>query len=158
MKDNNTSISNRVGETIFLIARLALGFVFLFSSLFKITSPNDFFLAVQGYELVSAPIALFVAAVLPWYELILAFALLGGIWLRGAMVGASALGVLFIFAQGWAIAHDPNINCGCFNVSSEETISYFTLLRTSLVLIGGLIGLGWLMLRSIQRQQPEKAA
>jgi len=111
---------------------LGLGVLFLYSSLPKIRQPYDFLSAVYDYELVGPKLGLLVAMTLPWAELFVGIALVGGVFVGGALLASAAMGAMFSFVLASALYRSLDISCGCFS-SSTDKISYATLIRACLI-------------------------
>lgn len=106
------------------ILAVALGAVFIYASLDKISQPAAFARIVYHYRLVGpsalvGPVPANVLAVtLPWVELVAGVALVAGLWRREAAGLAAFLLVVFLGAVSWALFHGIDIeNCGCFTVT-----------------------------------------
>jgi len=96
------------------------------------------------------------AMLLPWFEFILGVALIGGVFLNGAFLCSSMLGLVFAFAHTTVLYRGLGISCGCFSTSETQTISYGTLLRSLGFLMASLIG--WVTLyRSTVTRSREQA-
>ena len=108
---------------------LALGAVFLYAAKDKILHPAEFAKVVYNYRLIgpsqtmSPALANVFAVTLPWVEAVTGLLLVLGLWRREAALVTALMLVSFLFAVGWAMAHDVNLaNCGCFTVKpGEET-------------------------------------
>ncbi|MCL5271631.1 MAG: DoxX family membrane protein [bacterium] len=144
----------RLAAGFILAVRLALGVVFVYSGFVKIIRPYDFLAGVYAYELTGPAVGLAVAVVLPWFELLLGLALLAGLFPPAALLGAVALGGLFLFVQGSAVWNDLKINCGCFGTDAEHIVGQTTLLRTFGITLAAA-GAFWLAFR---RPAPPAAA
>ena len=131
--DKKINYKQKILSGFSFIVRLALGCMFLISSLPKIRQPYDFLGEVYGYELVGPKLGMFVAMILPWAELLVGICLLGSIFIGGALLVSIAMGAMFTFVISWAIYHDLGISCGCFGGGSSQ-IGYSTLLRAVLIL------------------------
>lgn len=67
-----------------VLARWAMGVLFLYLGLKKAMHPEEFLKLVRQYEMVSSPGALnLIAAVLPWFEVFCGLLLLAGVAVRG---------------------------------------------------------------------------
>lgn len=99
---------------IALIARIALGAVFIVASIDKIADPNAFALSIGNYKIVGHSFALFVATFLPWMELLCGLLLILGIMMRGSSL--LVLLMLIVFTAGIisGIVRQLDIACGCF--------------------------------------------
>lgn len=118
-----------------LVVRLALGCLFLWSSLPKIRQPYDFLSSVYNYELVGPKLGVLVAMVLPWLELLVGICLVGGIFISGALLASIGMAAMFTFVLAWSLYQDLEISCGCFSASGGELISYSTLIRACVILL-----------------------
>lgn len=89
----------RNGGIAALVARVVLGGVFIYMGLGKALDPIAFLKQVRQFELVSQPLALnFIAAVLPWFEVVCGALLVAGIRARAAALPAFVLLVGFTTA------------------------------------------------------------
>ena len=61
-------------------ARLVLGVMFVIASADKIADPLAFAASIAGYKLVSGTLAIIIATVLPWMELISGLLLVFGVF------------------------------------------------------------------------------
>lgn len=114
-------------EAGLLLARLAVGAVFVRLSLSKIAEPVDFLRAVRGYGILpEEPYWLLnvVALSLPWLELLGGLALLAGVLRRGVPAVLVLMLAAFTAAVAWrarGIQHelgypsfcDVKFDCGC---------------------------------------------
>jgi len=88
MKDRATFISRLLSqELVCVAARWILGTIFVYMGLSKTLHPVDFLKIIREYHLVESHVALnFIAATLPWFEMLCGLLLLGGIAVRGSAV------------------------------------------------------------------------
>ncbi|SIO10123.1 Methylamine utilisation protein MauE [Singulisphaera sp. GP187] len=105
------------------ILRVALGGVLLVSSFWKLYQPYEFLTVIYDYDLVGAYLGLFMAILLPWFELALGLALMMNIMERGALLLGSMLLGVFTTVQAISLWRGLNITCGCFG-SQGEPIGY----------------------------------
>ncbi|CAN5753836.1 hypothetical protein BH11PLA1_BH11PLA1_08150 [soil metagenome] len=109
--------------------RLALGALFLYSGWLKLglsdfggrlatTGPDQFLFAIHKFEIApinDAPrLAAFLAFAIPWTELVIAAALLLGLWSRAAALLAFLLMLAFIGGLAGVLLRDLDVECGCF--------------------------------------------
>jgi uncharacterized membrane protein YphA (DoxX/SURF4 family) len=106
-----------------LVVRLGLGFLFIASSVPKIRQPYMFLGSVYGYEIVGPKMGVLVAMVLPWVELLAGVCLVGGVFVGGALLASTAMGVLFTYVLASALWRHLDISCGCFSSSAAGKIS-----------------------------------
>jgi putative oxidoreductase len=116
-----------------LVVRLGLGFMFIASSVPKIRQPFMFLGSVYGYELVRPKLGVQVAMALPWLELLVGVCLVGGVFVGGALLASTGMGVLFTFVLASALWRHLDISCGCFTTSLAGKISYATLIRAVVI-------------------------
>lgn len=121
-----------------LILRTMLALALIYSGATKALAPFAFLDAVLRYELVGPRVAMGVAAILPWLEIVGGVALL---YRRTAVAAgwiAGSLGLVFIAAQVSALARGLEIACGCVGGSAAEPIGAFSLLRAGFVFAAGI--------------------
>ena len=121
-------------EVFLYVVRIAIGCMFIYSSLPKIRQPYDFLASVYGYELVGPKAGMFVAMTLPFLELIVGVCLIGGIFISGALLASIGMAVMFTYVLGSALYHGVEITCGCFGAGATEIIGYKTLVRAVIIL------------------------
>lgn len=117
------------------LARLALGFLFLFSCLGKLAHPQAFLATVYSYEMLPAKAGMLAAVLIPYAELTVGIALIAGVCVGGAYLASILMFATFIGAQGWALWHGLDISCGCLGPASSEIVSTGTLIRTIILLV-----------------------
>ena len=105
---------------LMLIGRLTLSAAFILAALPKIQDPAAFAISVEGYHVVTANLAMWIALVLPWLELVAGFGLLIPQIRRGSNLIIALLLVVFIALHASAWARGLDINCGCFNAHESE--------------------------------------
>lgn len=113
-------------ESVLLLqpARLAIGFLFLFSGWMKlqpapkggIAGPQMFALSIRSFEIgvVNDYLMPFVTFAIPWTEVVCAIALLLGLWTRSAAALLLLLLVSFTGAIISVIARGMDVTCSCF--------------------------------------------
>ncbi|MGI9003024.1 MAG: MauE/DoxX family redox-associated membrane protein [Pseudonocardia sp.] len=140
-------IPGRVLDVVGTLARLGLAAVWLVSGVLKAIDPDQTYIAVRAYDVLSPTAVEVVAALLPWAEIALGGLLLVGVGTR--VVAALSAGLLLVFiagvAQAWA--RGLSIDCGCFGggglVDPGETAYVQELLRDT----GFLVLAVWLIVR-----------
>lgn len=112
----SVSAGGEVAGWLALVARVLAGAVLAWAGALKASAPaEEFALVIESYRLVSPEMALPLAVLLPWAELVVGFSLLSGFLTRRAAVAAAALNAVFILAiastklRGIELPH-----CGCF--------------------------------------------
>jgi putative oxidoreductase len=122
-------------DSVMIIARLAIGVIFIASSVSKLLQPYDFLASVYSYELVGPNTGIVTAIVLSWLELFVGICLVGGIFVRGAILASTGMCAMFIFVLASALWRGLEISCGCFNSSAQNVISYWTVIRAAALLL-----------------------
>ncbi len=97
--------------------QVAVGVLLLWAAVSKIGNPTKFLGDVLAYRVPLPRLILsFVAAVLPWVELLCGVLLLTGSWLEAALGLALGLFGVFLAATGQAWWRGLQISCGCFDL------------------------------------------
>jgi uncharacterized membrane protein YphA (DoxX/SURF4 family) len=106
-----------------LAARLFVGAVLIYAGASKAAAPAaEFSLVIQSYDVVPTSIALPMAGLLPWMELLVGWALLLGVNARAAGAAAGAMTAIFLAAIGSVLLRGiPIPNCGCFGDAMHFT-------------------------------------
>lgn len=107
--------------TTTLLARLALGLVFIVAALPKIADPPGFAKAIWAYQLVPGSALHPMALALPWLELVCGLALGVGIWVRAAATWVAVLLLSFGLALSINLARHHPVDCGCFGSGPQRT-------------------------------------
>lgn len=125
---------------LILIGRLILSAAFILAALPKIQDPAAFAISVEGYHVVTANLAMWIALMLPWLELVAGFGLLIPQIRRGSNLIIALLLIVFIALHASAWARGLDINCGCFNThESEKTPDYLWLVLRNIGLLTACI-------------------
>lgn len=99
------------------LVRWLLGALLVWAAISKLANVQEFYGDILAYDL---PLPSFVlkgaAIVLPWLELLCGLMLLARFRIDAALVCATALFIVFVFATGQAWARGLNISCGCFDL------------------------------------------
>ncbi|MEI8183255.1 MAG: MauE/DoxX family redox-associated membrane protein [Desulfomonile sp.] len=104
-----------------LIARLLIGGLFVYASVYKITDPADFAVSIRNYMIIPAEWSNVVAMTLPWIEISAGLFLVVGILTRPAAMLTTGMMGLFLAAISYAYFIGLNIDCGCFSASSSSS-------------------------------------
>ncbi len=119
-------------RALILVARLGLGAVFLFAAYSKLKLPWISFAAtIYAYQLLPDDAVVFVARVLPWFELLLGILLILGIQLRWVAAAATVLLLAFFAVLVRSYVRGMDIDCGCFGPG--DRLSWKTLVREGLL-------------------------
>lgn len=131
-----------------LLARWTIALVFLGAALSKLPMPQKTLANLYAYQLpVPDPLAMAVAATLPWMELLLALGLLLGFWKKEILLWSTALLVGFTVLTASTWWRGLPIDCGCMDWSRLHPV--LAILSTpggatlrNLVLLG-LVAIAW---------------
>ena len=116
-----------------LIAQLALGGVFLASTVGKLRSPAAFVRGVAEYGILPAPLAHALGILLIPVEAFLALAYLGGWQLTAALpLGVAAL-LVFALAVAITLVRNRDIRCHCFGSLADQRVSGRSLAQLALL-------------------------
>jgi putative oxidoreductase len=145
-----------LGGWIELGLRLTLGGLFVYSGGMKLLDPAAFQSEIINFNLVSHWFAGWVAAYLPWLEVLCGAALVVRRQLWGSLAILSGLMVLFIFFVGSAWWRDLDVTCGCFG-ASDTTTSYPIWIGRNILILCGLLIIGWLSRAGPEGMPPARA-
>lgn len=128
-------------KTLCILARVILGGVFIYASVYKIAFPREFVNVVVSYHLVPDTLAVWVAYLLPWGELCLGIAAVIGFRVKEATLMMCALLLFFLAATGLRSLAGPLKACGCFprNSPLATTDIRLIVLRDSLFFSLGIL-------------------
>lgn len=102
-----------------LLARLILGFVFIYAGTQKISNPESFVLAITNYKLLPNWIVNFLAITLPWLELVIGILILFGYSIKENAAIIFSLLMIFNMAILISLVRGLNIDCGCFGNGTQ---------------------------------------
>jgi uncharacterized membrane protein YphA (DoxX/SURF4 family) len=88
--------------------------MFVVVSLEKIVEPAAFAQSIANYNILSFPVSLVLATIVPWLELVCGLCILFGLFLRGSSLLLSILLGIFTLAVLSALLRGLDIACGCF--------------------------------------------
>ncbi len=117
-------------RTFTMLTGLAVTVFFVRSSAAHLANPYAFLSAVYSYKLVTPPVGLFIAAVLPFFQASVAICLLFRFFLPAAYASACLMFFTFACAQASVLYRGLNISCGCFGVAENNPITAYSLMFT----------------------------
>jgi hypothetical protein len=120
-------------EVARLAAQVALGVVFLASTVGKLRSPAAFVRGVAEYRILPTPLAHALGVVLIPVEASLALAYLGGWWLSAALPLGVAMLLVFALAVAITLVRNRDIACHCFGGLADERVSGRSLAQLGLL-------------------------
>lgn len=123
-----------------ILARLALGGVFVFAGAVKVLDPQLFAHEIDQYNLVPVALINFVAITLPWVELLCGLLLLTGFWVRASVAVTALLSGVFLVAVVSVIGRGLKIKCGCFGAVGADFVGWWNVALDA----GLLVVAGWL--------------
>lgn len=121
------------------VLRIFFGAMFLYSSIDKIQSPEQFAIAIRGYQLLPLELTNLFAITVAWAEAVAGILLLLGIFTRKAAAAVFILLVSFTIAIGTTIARGIAIDCGCFSNEGGSQTNYTLVIRNLFLIAGTLI-------------------
>ena len=128
-----------------LAARLLIGGMFVYASIYKIFDPAGFAVAIRNYMIIPASWSNIVALTLPWIEIVAGVFLIIGLQVRpSALLTTGMLGV-FLGAIIYAYSIGLDIDCGCFGsaATSGGRIGVTHIVRDAAVFLISLFILLW---------------
>ena len=139
MNSNRTSQERKIN--FFFLLRVCLGILFVVSGTEKLVGPyQNFLYVVQSYKVLPDLLEEPVARFFPWLELFVGMFVLLGLWLKSALVGATALLTTFIIVVGQAIGRQlPITECGCFGGLISFPLPVVLLLDSILLFLSGFL-------------------
>ncbi len=120
------------------LARWIVGALFIYAGGLKAGAPGALIQDIWNYRLIPEDAAYWLAAGLPYLEIVAGLALLTGLQMRGARLLAAGLLIVFIAALASAWIRGLDISCGCFGSASAEHASYPLLIGRNLALLAAL--------------------
>jgi uncharacterized membrane protein YphA (DoxX/SURF4 family) len=136
-----------------LLARLAVGGIFIYSGVVKAVAPaEEFAYAIESYRLLPPGMPLWAAYIFPWVELYAGLLLAAGIFTRFSALFNGTMLVFFEFmlAQAW-LRGLPITSCGCFGSGGSNSIAREFIQNL------GLLGLAWAAFRHGYRFSADNA-
>lgn len=115
----------RTQDLLGLLARLAVGGVFIYAGVTKALAPaEEFAYAIESYQLLTPKLSLAAAYVMPWIELWAGLLTAAGVFTRCSTLFTGAMLVFFelLLGQAW-LRKLPITSCGCFGTSGSNSIS-----------------------------------
>jgi putative oxidoreductase len=131
----------RVWRLAQLVARIALGALFVFAGAAKANDPGELAAEVQKYNLLPWIPCVLLALYLPWLEILAGLLLVLKKFEKGALLVIAFLLVIFTLALASAMVRGLNIDCGCFGKALTSTGTIIPLVRNLLLL--ALVGFIW---------------
>jgi len=128
-------------------AALFIGIIFIYTGFNKLLSIPLFITEIKNYAVLtgwSAYLIPFIAAGLPFFEIIIGIGIIYGKWQKEAAWCITALMIGFLGLLTYALARNLDISCGCGFTDNADPIDFLTVARdgffifcSSLVLLNG---------------------
>jgi uncharacterized membrane protein YphA (DoxX/SURF4 family) len=136
-------MQRRVFDWLGLVARFALGSVFLWAGLAKAVDRQGSILSVDAYDVLPDSLARVVGTALPWLEIALGVFLILGLFVRFSGAAVAVLTLVFIAGLSQAKARGLPIDCGCFGATAAGNgVGWFDILRDIPIFAAGVF-LAW---------------
>lgn len=112
-------------EIVALVLRVAMGAYFVYAGGTKVFASglDQFAVDIVNYKLVSGPLALAAAYMIPWLEIVAGICFMLGVLRKGAWLAMFGLVLAFTGSVGSAWWRGLDISCGC--LGGAEKISYW---------------------------------
>ena len=125
-----------------LAGRLVVGIVLVYSGASKAAGPaEEFAYIISAYDVIPRDFTLPAAALMPWIELFVGWALILGFQTRLAAAAAGAIFLAFLGAVGSTVLRGITLpNCGCFGDSLHLTAGQAFVMD---LCMSGLCWLAW---------------
>ncbi len=116
---------------VVFIARLVIGSLFVYASIYKIIDPADFSNAIRNYLILPVEWSNIAALTLPWIEFVAGTFLILGVQTKPAALLTTGMLAVFLAALVYAYSTGLDIDCGCFGsaADSEGRVGIFHILR-----------------------------
>lgn len=136
-------MNSRADEKAALILRVLMGAWFVYAGALKIfASGIDQFAAdIGNYKLVDGSVALAIAYLIPWVEVVAGLCFMLGVLRKGAWWAMLGLVLAFTFSVGSAWWRGLDISCGC--LGGTEKISYWRKVAEFALYFATLAFLAW---------------
>ena len=120
-----------------LAARLLVGGLFVYASIYKIFNPAEFATAIRNYLLLPPVWSNLAALMLPWVEVVAGSFLIFGIQVKPSALLTTGMLIVFLVAIVYAYRTGLDIDCGCFGSpeSSAGHVGLYHILRDSCLVI-----------------------
>lgn len=123
------------------LAGVVVGGAFLLSAIPHLMNPYCFLASIYDYELVDARLGVGIATVLPFLQLLLAGALLGHVFVDGALLVSMAMLAGFFGVQASALQRHMDISCGCWGPTHTGSIGITSISTVGALLLVSITGL-----------------
>ena len=120
--------------------RLALGAIFLWAALAKVSDMQGFAGEIHNYRLLPVALENLAALTMVWIELVIGLALVTNLAPRSGTLTAGGLLVVFFAAILQAVIRNLDIDCGCFGTNDASRVGIMALARDVAFLVMAWLG------------------
>jgi len=126
---------------LILAARLLIGGLFIYASIYKILDPASFAVSIRNYTILPEAWSNVAAMTLPWIEFIAGVLLVAGVQTRPSAFLTTCLLAIFFGAVVYAFSIGLDIDCGCFSsaVSSKGKVGLYDIVRDAALFLVSLL-------------------
>lgn len=124
-----------ISRPLQMILRVVLAAVFIYAAIPKLMHPDQFAENLLDYQLLPVQSVNLVAVWLPAFELIVALALLLGLWLRAASLAVAGMSVAFLAGLVWVVSGPTPLPCSCFSTDPGGAVRTWGSLWQEAVLV-----------------------
>lgn len=127
-------------QYVYLLIRIGLGLVFIFSGVAKLMAPQSFSVIIEAYGLIPEITVFPVAVIIAMIEALAGIGLL--IDVRGSLEIITALIIFFMLVLAYGLWLGLDVDCGCFGAEEPEAEAFHDLrpaLYRDLVMLVGII-------------------
>jgi uncharacterized membrane protein YphA (DoxX/SURF4 family) len=120
------------------LVRLALGLVFVYAGIVKLSAPKAFARIISQYDLVPSTLLPVVAIGLPVLELLAGIGIILSV--RGSLTLTLSLLILFVTVLWYGILNNLDVDCGCFSAEDlKNQAGLWQAFYRDLVMIGAAV-------------------
>jgi uncharacterized membrane protein YphA (DoxX/SURF4 family) len=127
-----------VTRWITVAIRCIVGGLFVYAGWLKARAPDVFVRDIWNYRLIPEDFAFWIAATLPYLEVVVGVALIAGFQRRGAHVLIASMLMTFVAALASAWVRGLDIACGCFGSAGTDPSNYPLLIGRNLLMLAGI--------------------
>jgi uncharacterized membrane protein YphA (DoxX/SURF4 family) len=120
-----------IKKIIYILARLAIGGMFIYTGFIHFSEPAAFAKAIDAYRILpNAFLVNLAAASMPPIEIIAGFLVVSGIFIEGGSLAISGMLLIFAVALLASLIRGLDISCGCFTTDpAAAKITWWYMLR-----------------------------
>jgi uncharacterized membrane protein YphA (DoxX/SURF4 family) len=143
-----------IKRIIYILARLAIGGMFIYTGITHWSDPAAFAKAIDAYRILPNGFLVNLAAMsMPPIEIIAGFCVVSGIFIEGGSLAISGMLLMFAAALCASLMRGLDISCGCFTTDPNAArITWWYMLRDIVLL---LVSLGILIYPAISREKDQ---